>query len=76
MLDGYFDLDGDTGVKVAKNRKRLLAVQAALEIAKNSVGNAHQAVYSRADDDLSNVAKEVANLADAIQAALEEDDEE
>ena len=30
MLEGYFDLDGATGVDAAENHKRLLAVQAAL----------------------------------------------
>ena len=65
MLDGYF---GDN--PNADKRQRLLAVQAALEIASHCVGNAQQAVYSKADDDLSNVAKEISNLADAIQSAL------
>lgn len=66
MLEGYFwESEG------REKMRRLLAVQAALEIAKQSVGNAQQAVHSRADDDLSHVAKEVSNLADAIQAALD-----
>lgn len=66
MLEGYF-WENEGREKV----KRLLAVQAALEIAKQSVGNAHQATFSKTADDLNNVAKEVSNLADAIQAALE-----
>ncbi len=65
MLEGYF-LPNEGREKT----QRLLAVQAALEIAKHCVGNAQQAVYSKADDDLTNVAKEISNLADAIQAAL------
>jgi hypothetical protein len=70
MLDGYYDLDGTRGEQVATERKRLLAVKAALEIAKAAVGSNASSTVSRADDDLKNVAKEVANLADAIQAAL------
>lgn len=66
MLEGYFwESEG------RDKMRRLLAVQAALEIAKHSVGNANQATFSKANDDLSNVAKEVSNLADAIQAALD-----
>ena len=65
MLDGYFA----TGSGFDK-RQRLLAVQAALEIAKASVGSSTSATHSRVDDDLSNVAKEISNLADSIQAAL------
>lgn len=65
MLEGYFwESEG------REKSQRLLAVQAALEIAKASVGNAHNSEYSRVNDDLQTVAKEVSNLADAIQSAL------
>ena len=66
MLDSYYG----TGIS-RDQRQRLLAVQAALEIAKASVGNFHASTASRADDDLKNVAKEISGLADAIQAALD-----
>lgn len=71
MLEGYFDLDGATGDKVNSNRKRLLAVQAALEIAKSSVGSTGSATLSRVDDDLKYVSEAVSLLADAIEKALE-----
>ncbi|EON3378126.1 TPA: hypothetical protein ACODIZ_002904 [Salmonella enterica subsp. enterica serovar Newport] len=71
MLDGYFNLDGDSGEEFISKRKRLLAVQAALEIAKQSVGNSHQSTVSRVNEDLSKTADGIEKLADAIQSALE-----
>lgn len=71
MLDGYFNHDGDSGEAFINKRKRLLAVQAALEIAKHSVGNHHQSTVSRVNEDLSKTAAGIEGLADAIQAALE-----
>jgi len=71
MLEGYFDLDGTTGPDVSENRKRLLAVQAALEISKASVSASTANSGIRSQMDLRNVAQEVASLADAIQDALE-----
>lgn len=65
MLEGYFDLDGVTGEQVAKNRKRLLAVQAALEIAKSN----HSSQYVA--NDLEAVKGYISDVADAIQTALE-----
>jgi len=66
MLDGYFPAGSGFDKK-----QRLLAVQAALEVAKAAVGSGTSSTASRVDDDIANVAKEVSNLADAIQAALE-----
>ncbi|WP_262244373.1 hypothetical protein [Serratia liquefaciens] len=64
MLDGYY---GPTATR--EQRKRIKAVDAALEIAKASVGsgdNAHQVKL-----DLVNVAESIERLADAIQDVLE-----
>ncbi|EPY4031316.1 hypothetical protein ACXDG9_001332 [Klebsiella pneumoniae] len=63
MLDSYT-------VKNSEDRDRVLAVQAALEIAKASVGNTGASTISRVDDDLKAVAEQISNLADAIQAAI------
>ncbi|MCS2158919.1 hypothetical protein MUU48_18720 [Scandinavium sp. H11S7] len=71
MLEGYFDLDDTTGPDASENRKRLLAVQAALEISKASVSASTANSGIRSQMDLRNVAQEVASLADAIQDALE-----
>jgi len=73
MLEGYFDHDNATGADVAENRKRLLAVQAALEISKASVSASTANSGIRSQMDLRNVAQEVSVLADAIQDALEGD---
>lgn len=67
MLDNYFK----TGMaSTDKKTQRLLAVQAALEIAKHSVGSAGGAEHSRVDQDLDTVTEKIGMLADAIQAAL------
>lgn len=73
MLEGYFDLDDATGAEAVENRKRLLAVQAALEISKASVSASTANAGIRSQMDLRNVAQEVSTLADAIQDALEGD---
>ena len=73
MLEGYFDLDDATGEDASENRKRLLAVQAALEIAKAAVSATTANSGIRSQMDLRNVSQEVATLADAIQDALESD---
>ncbi|MDQ7883272.1 hypothetical protein [Atlantibacter hermannii] len=65
MLEGYFG-EQDT----EQNRQRLLAVAAALEIAKASVGAGNGMSGARTEYDLQSVAKEIGPLADAIQAAL------
>lgn len=71
MLEGYFDLDNATDAEASENRKRLLAVQAALEISKASVSASTANSGIRSQMDLRNVSQEVASLADAIQDALE-----
>lgn len=63
MLDGY-KYEGD------EEKNRLLAVQAALEIAKASVGSTGAGTQSKVAADLKAVANEVSGLADAIQAAI------
>ncbi|WP_330985045.1 MULTISPECIES: hypothetical protein [Enterobacterales] len=73
MLEGYFDLDDATGAEAIENRKRLLAVQAALDISKASVSASTANSGIRSQMDLRNVAQEVSTLADAIQDALEGD---
>ncbi|MDP9769605.1 UNVERIFIED_ORG: hypothetical protein J2S99_002985 [Atlantibacter hermannii] len=73
VLEGYFDLDGATGNDALENRKRLLAVQAALEISKAAVSATTANSGIRSQMDLRNVSQEVATLADAIQDALEAD---
>ncbi|MGL5968739.1 MAG: hypothetical protein ACRCZ6_16590 [Kluyvera sp.] len=71
VLEGYFDLDNVTDAEASENRKRLLAVQAALEISKASVSASTANSGIRSQMDLRNVSQEVASLADAIQDALE-----
>lgn len=71
MLDGYYDLDGTKGEKVATQRKRLLAVKAAVEIAKASAGSSDNAAGARVGEDMKAAAAEIENLADAIQRALD-----
>ncbi|WP_439954650.1 hypothetical protein [Atlantibacter hermannii] len=65
MLAGYFD-DNDT----PQNKQRLLAVAAALEIAKSAVGAGNGISGARTEYDLQSVAREIGPLADAIQQAL------
>lgn len=68
MLEKYLFVGG---VNSSPEQKRLAAVEAALEIAKASVGNWNASAYSKVNDDLQHVAKEIGNLADAIQAAID-----
>ena len=63
MLEGYT-------IKTAEDRERVLAVQAALEIAKASVGSVGAGTQSRVAADLKAVASEISDLADAIQGAI------
>lgn len=65
MLEGYF---GDR--ENEHERQRLLAVAAALEIAKASVSAGNGMSGARTEYDLQSVAKEIGSLADAIQRAL------
>ncbi len=62
MLDKYYEYDNAADQSITKKHKRLLAVQAAFEIAK---GAAVSVVA------LQGVAIEINNLANAIQKALE-----
>lgn len=63
MLEGY-------SVKTPTDRDRVIAVQAALEIAKASVGSTGAGTQSKVAADLKAVANEISALADAIQAAM------
>ncbi|MCE9870283.1 hypothetical protein EYY86_14655 [Hafnia paralvei] len=65
MLENYT-------TKTADDRNRLVAVQAALEIAKASVGSTGAGTQSKVASDLKAVANEINGLADAIQAAIGE----
>lgn len=72
MLEGYFDLDALKGEELSKAKKRLLAVNAAAEIARSSVAASSQHSRSdRVEDSLAGVEKQIKSLADAIQDALE-----
>lgn len=73
MLEGYFDLDFFEGDDLLRAKKRLLAVRAAVEIAKASVSATSQHPRSdRVEDSLAGVEKQIKSLADAIQEALDE----
>lgn len=68
MLENYYE---NGLISTTEQEKRLIAVQAALEIAKASV--AASSVHPRSDrveDSLTGVADKIGSLADAIQAAL------
>lgn len=68
MLDNYFGTQGST----REQKQRLLAVQAALEIIKASVGSSSgQAKDLKLRYDIENSVAGVEPLADAIQKALE-----
>ena len=67
MLEEYFG-----AAATNEQKKRLLAVQAALEISKASVSASTANSGIRSQMDLRNVSQEVAALADAIQDALED----
>lgn len=72
MLQGYYDWDEATQGDPAAKRKRLLAVQAAMEIAKASAGAAGgDAGGNKLKYDLVNATNNVSALADAIQEALD-----
>lgn len=74
MLDGYFGLS-DPGV-TKEEHQRLLAVKAALEIAKASAASAAgDSSAGKMYQDLDFAASKIAELADAIQDALDIDSE-
>ncbi|MEN4199137.1 hypothetical protein [Serratia marcescens] len=71
MLDGYFKFDEDSlDIKKAKHKK-LLALQAALEIAKASVSGATAISGVKSGYDLDNVTDKVEKLAKEIQSFLD-----
>lgn len=74
MLENYFALVAKDQEEATRQNQRLLAVQAALEIAKASVSASTAVSGSKAGYDLDNVTKKIEALADAIQDALESDD--
>lgn len=74
MLEGYFKLDPQSGPIVIEKHKRLLAVQAALEIAKASASSACAGSGGSMYNDLAHAKEQVEELADVIQAALDCDD--
>lgn len=59
MLEGY-------AIKTTDDRDRLIAVQAALELAKVALGSDSNSTASK----IKSVSVEISGLADAIQAAL------
>lgn len=68
MLENYYK---SGTIKTDDETKRLIAVQAALEIAKASVSaNTADSNNSKALWDLKHVTQEINALADSIQAAL------
>ncbi|MGK9173434.1 hypothetical protein KXR87_09395 [Yokenella regensburgei] len=67
MLEEYFGT-----AATDEEKKRLLAVQAALEISKAAVSSSTSNTGIRSQMDLRNVSQEVSALADAIQDALED----
>ncbi|CAI0826586.1 hypothetical protein [Serratia entomophila] len=69
MLEYYFGSDLKSS---PEQKKRLLAVQAALEIAKSSASSSVAANrVDKVEYDLKSTAAEIEALADAIQKALE-----
>ena len=67
MLENYF---GSAGVS-REEKQRLLAVQAALEIAKASAGaSGANTRTDKVEEDLKHAAEKISVLADAIQEAL------
>ncbi|TXE64565.1 hypothetical protein [Serratia nematodiphila] len=71
MLESYFELDALPGEEGIKKHKRLLAVQAAMEIVKASAMSSDASSQSRVDDDLRYAATNLELLVDAIQTVLE-----
>lgn len=69
MLEDYFSKGAPVGV-TQEQKQRLLAVQAALEIAKASVSGADCSTGATTATELKYVADLVAPLADAIQNSL------
>ena len=74
MLENYFSQVAKDQAEAIRLNQRLLAVQAALEIAKASVSSSTAISGIKSDFDLDNVTKKIGALADAIQGALELDE--
>ncbi|CAH3773908.1 hypothetical protein GQR15_17895 [Escherichia coli] len=71
MLEKYYAY---TGVITESQWKRLIAVQAALEVAKESARATTAFVRSdKVENDLDYAAKKIEILADAIQSALDKE---
>ncbi|XUV82762.1 hypothetical protein ACREYP_04860 [Enterobacter sp. TMH.L2] len=70
MLKDYF------ARLTSDQERRVMAVEAALEIAKASVSAPSAYTGVKTEYDLQKVASEINSLADAIQDALESDDDE
>ena len=70
MLESYFGISSSSE-NSPERKKRLLAVQAALEIAKASVSSSSACGGVKSEADLRSVTKQISGLADAIQEALE-----
>ncbi len=68
MLEGYFGIP-DSGF-TTEQWQRYLAVQAALEIAKATVGASFNGSFSKAATELDAVAERIEPMADSIQAAI------
>jgi len=69
MLEDYFSKNVPIGV-TQEQKQRLLAVQAALEIAKASVSGGDASASAKTDSELKYVAALVSPLADSIQESL------
>ncbi|MBZ6385519.1 MULTISPECIES: hypothetical protein [Pantoea] len=71
MFKDYFFRDNATVEEETERHKRIIAMEAAYEIAKASVGSVGAGTQSKVAADLKAVASSIDELADAIQAALE-----
>ncbi|WP_227719417.1 hypothetical protein [Yersinia proxima] len=67
MLKNYYDLDNRDG---GARQRRLVAVNAAVELVKVRLGASNAAAGSLTGRDIKDAAKEIKELADAIQDAL------
>lgn len=71
MVEHYFDYDEISGQDLINKRKRVIAVNAALEIIKHAVGPTGGSAHSRVDQDLESVTEKLDALVNAIQATLD-----
>ncbi len=69
LLDGYLR---SVSAETSPEKKRLIAVEAALQIALAAAGASSATTsHERVSDCLTGAAKEISGLADAIQAAIQ-----